>query len=60
MLLFFYAACQLPKGNQLRENKQNNLSIMEDNLQLKPRLNQTIKLFVAIYHTLFVMQGPSP
>lgn len=60
MLLFFYAACKLPEGNQLRENKQDNLSIIENNLQLKPRLYQTIKLSAAIYYTLFVMQGPSP
>lgn len=60
MLLFFDAACKLPEGNQLGENKQNNLSIIENNLQLKPRLYQTIKLFPAIYYTLFVMQSPSP
>lgn len=57
---FFCAACLILGGNQLGENKQNNLSIIEDNLQLNYGHFQTIKLFASIHYKLFVMWRLSP
>lgn len=48
-------ACMFLRGNQQRENKQNNLSIIAHDLQLKRRYSQTIKLFTCCYYRLFVM-----
>lgn len=56
-IISFCAVCLILKGNQLGENKQHNLSITEDNLQLNYRRFPNIKTILHLSIAKYLLYG---